>query len=164
MLLVFIFILKFLARTNIFNHIREKHGLNTLRSVRRQERLLKRHEKLKLDINFLLTCKRESLTPNFAQPKLSIKSNARVRKKIGNLILETEINNKHRMKKELLTQIKTNNDELKEMVPFLIHKAVQYRLRTNISKRMTKWKAIHLRKLDNLRKKQRPTVEKDKQI
>ena len=91
MLLVLIFLIKILARSKIFNIVKEKHGLNTLRCVRNYERLLKRHVKLKYDLNFLLKCKQEALIPNFAKPRFSIKTNAKITTKIGRLILETEI-------------------------------------------------------------------------
>ena len=95
-LLVITFIIKILARSNIFKTIRGKHGLNTLRGVRNYERLLKRQTKLRCDLSFLLTCKREKLTPNFAKPKLSIKTNSNATKNIGKIILENEIRNKHK--------------------------------------------------------------------
>jgi hypothetical protein len=100
-LLVFTFILKLLARTNLFTNIREKHGLSTLHAVRNYERLLKREAKIQLDLKFLLTCKKEGLSPTFARPKLSIKETTKLRNKITKIIIETEIANKHQTKKKI---------------------------------------------------------------
>ena len=124
-LLVFIFMIKLLARTNVFNSLREKHGLDTLRGVRKYERLLKRQAKLKLDLTFLLTCKKERLIPNFASPKFSIKTNPKTTRKIGRMIVETEIGNKHRMRNKIKEQIRQSNDFLATKMSFLEHKAVQ---------------------------------------
>ena len=52
-----------------------------------------------------MTCKKEELLPTFAQPKLSIKTNAKLRKKISKIIVETEIGNKHRIKNEIKADI-----------------------------------------------------------
>ena len=101
MLLVIIFLIKTLARTNLFNTIREKHGLNAQRAVRKYERLLKRQAKLQCDLNFLLTCKKEQLVPNFAKPRFSIKTSTRITEKIGKIIVEAEIGYKHKIKKKI---------------------------------------------------------------
>ncbi len=63
-LIVFIFLIKNLPEPTY----------PTLRGVRNYERLLRRQAKLRCDLSFLLTCKKEKLTPNFAKPKLSIKT------------------------------------------------------------------------------------------
>ena len=160
-LLVFIFLIKILARSNIFNTLKEKHGLNTLRAVRNYERLLKRQAKLKCDLRFLLTCKKENLTPNFARPKFSIKTTTKIAKKIGRTILEHEIGNKHQTKNKIKEQILSSSNHLKSALSFLEYKAIQYRLRSNVSKRIKKWKALQSKKLENLRKKE--TRNKDAQ-
>ena len=110
-LLVFTFIIKLLAQTNIFNTIKEKHGLYTLRAVRNYERLLKRQAKARCDIPFLLNCKKECLSPTFARPKLSIKATSKLCSKITKLIVETELENKHRKKKKMKDDLKKANEE-----------------------------------------------------
>ena len=151
-LLVLIFIIKILARSKLFNTIREKHGLDTLRAVRNYERQLKRQAKLKCDLSFLLTCKKEQLTPNFARPRFSIKMNKNASRRIGKIILETEIGNKHKAKNKIKEKTMAINNRLKTMLSYLEHKAIQYRLRRNLDKWMRKWKATQARKLENLRK------------
>ena len=94
-------IIKIFTRTKLLSTIKEKHGQDTLHEVRAYERLCKRHEKANCDLQFLLTCKRERLCPNFARPKLSIKADPKTKGKIGRIVVETEIRNKHNAKKEL---------------------------------------------------------------
>ena len=151
-LLVFIFLIKIIARSKIFKTFKEKHGLNTLHAVRNYERLLKRQAKLKCDLDFLLTCKKENLIPNFAKPRFSIKMNIHISKKISKIILETKLGNKHRTKKKIAEQILCRNENLKTKLSYLEHKAVQYRLRSNLDKWIKKWKTTQARKLKNLRK------------
>ena len=153
-LLILIFLIKILARSKLFNTLREKHGLDTLRAVRNYERQLKRQTKLKYDLRFLSTCKKESLTPNFAKPRFSIKTNKNAAKKIGKIILETEISNKYKAKKKIAQQVIDSNNRLKEKLSYLEHKAVQYRLHSNIKKWIKKWKATQEKKLNNLRKEE----------
>ena len=163
-LLVFIFIIKIFARSKLFSILREKHGLDTLRAVRNYERQLKRQAKLRCDLCFLLSCKKENLTPNFAKPKFSIKTNKNVSRRIGKIILETEIGNKHKAKKKINEQVIASNNRLKSKLSYLEHKAVQYRLRTNMTKWIRKWKATQAKKLTNLRKENNPVVENTKPL
>ena len=77
-LLVIGFIIKIWSRKPIFAYIREKNGTETLRQCRVFEKTVLRYEKLILDLQFLLTCKKESLIPVFARPKLSIQGNSKM--------------------------------------------------------------------------------------
>ena len=154
-LLVIIFIIKILARSKLFNVIREKHGQDTLRAVRYYERQLRRLEKLKDDLRFLLKCKKEHLTPNFAKPRFSIKTDRKTTAKIGRIILETEIGNKHKTKKKIEEKLATVSSRLATELTFLEYKAIQYRLRTNVSKWKRKWNLTQEKKLEALRKEVR---------
>ena len=151
-LLVLIFVIKILARSKLFNIIRERHGQDTLKAVRHYERQLKRHAKLKCDLSFLLTCKREQLIPNFARPKFSVKMDKKTLRKVGKIILEKEIGNKHKEKTKIGEKMATIARNLESMVTFIEYKAIMYRLRTNLDKWTRKWKATQAGKLDNLRK------------
>ena len=59
-----------------------------------KERLNIRYEKARCDLSFLLACKKENLLPTFAQPKISIITNKKLKYDIGKLIIKTEIKNK----------------------------------------------------------------------
>ena len=150
-LLVIIFVIKIFARSNLFNTIKEKHGQETLHDVRAYERLCKRYEKANCDIKFLLTCKKENLCPNFAKSRLSIKTEPKIKKKIGRLIVETEIRNKHNGKRELKTKMKQLFDKIKEKVGFITSQAVKYRIKNAVANEVRKWKTKQGRKLEKLR-------------
>ena len=100
-LLLVIFIIKILAQPGLFKYIKEKYGHNVMQQCRSYERLCTRKQKLVCDLEFLLKCKREGLIPIFARPKLSIDVPHKTQEKISKLILESEINNKHKIKNEL---------------------------------------------------------------
>ena len=56
------------------------------------------------------------------------------------------------MKNKIAKKLLDSNNKLKSELSYLEHKAVQYRLRTNINKWIKKWKATQAKKLDNLRR------------
>ena len=150
-LLVIIFIIKIFARTNLFSTIKEKHGQDTLHDVRAYERLCKRYEKANCDLRFLLTCKREKLNPNFARPKLSIKADFKTKQKIGRIVVETEIRNKHNAKKELRNKMKQLFDKIREKIGFISSQAVKYRIKNSVRNEVRKWKTTQEKKLEKLR-------------
>ena len=73
------------------------------------------------------------------------------------IIVKAEIRNKHRNKRKIKEEIKKTSEDLKSTLSFFEYAALQYKLRKNIRKQETKWKATHQKKLDNLRK----TVRKE---
>ena len=112
-LLVLGFLYKMLSR-RMYTYIREKHGTETLRLCRGFERLNCRLEKTKLDLRYLLTCKRRGLIPNFAKPKVSINGGDRLSKKIATMILKTELKNKHKIKDDLKKKIEEICRQIRE--------------------------------------------------
>jgi len=72
MFLVCLLIIKLLARKDIFILIEEKHGRQMRLSARRYGSLKIKSTKIKADINYILICKRESLSLTFSQVKSSI--------------------------------------------------------------------------------------------
>ena len=95
-LLVINFLIKLYARKNIFNIIKEKYGQAQLNLARCIERNRTKARKIKCDIKYLTTCKKNKLLPTFAKTKLSVKVNYRIKMKIARTIIEAELNNKHR--------------------------------------------------------------------
>ena len=71
-LLLISFVVKFIARNQLFVYIREKYGHDTLKLCRSWKRLCVRKQKCDTDLEFLLACRKEKLVPKFAQPKLCI--------------------------------------------------------------------------------------------
>ena len=155
-LLVLTFIIKLLARTKVFKYIKEKYGRNVLRQYRCYEKLCLRKEKTSCDLNFLLTCKKEKLTPIFARPKISVTIKNKMRKKIGRLIIETEISNKHRNKKETIRRLVESRKALMEGSSYILLQAVTYRIRMKVQDERKKWKTTHNKKLHNLRLENKP--------
>ena len=150
-LLVFIFIIKIYARTNLFNITKEKYGHDTLRLVRRYEKLCVKLGKLNSDLKFLLCCKNEKLTPTFARPKLSIYTTKNIKSKIARVIIQTEIQNKHRLKKQLKIDLRKITSSIKVTVSEIFFQALRYRIRNVICSKENKWSQKHDKKLQNLR-------------
>ena len=150
-LLVFTLLIKILSRRNIFNDIKEKHGNETGRLCRQLEKSTTKLNKLNMDLNYLLTCKKEKLIPTFAKPKLSIGGGVQFRSKIARLIIGTEIKNKHQKKKLLRKQVKDLRQKIKSEVSFLTYNALKYRIGNEIAKKRKKWTETHQKKLSNLR-------------
>jgi len=70
-LLVILFIVKLFTQTNIFKSIEKKHGQFIRKQVKNLELLLTRIMKIKTDIAFMKSCKREELIPTFCNVNLS---------------------------------------------------------------------------------------------
>ena len=104
-LLVFGFLIKIFSRKPVFTYIREKHGIETLRLCRGLEKDIIRYEKVRHDLQFLLTCKKEGLVPVFAKPKLSIEVDNNTRRGIAKIILKTELKYKHHIRNEIKCSI-----------------------------------------------------------
>ena len=73
-LLVFLFITKRYARSNMFKYFKKKHGQDTLIVTCTSEDLKTRLMKIEADIHFIKTYKRENIKPAFAKVKLPIKN------------------------------------------------------------------------------------------
>ena len=104
--MLFIFTIKLYARINIFNVIKKKHGQEMLKITRNLEELITKHRKIRLDIDFIIKCKREGLIPTFASVKLAIRHSAqRLRRNIARKIMESELQHKHIEKRKIKNKI-----------------------------------------------------------
>ena len=159
-LLVLGFLIKIYACKPLFTYIREKHGLQTLRQCRVFEKLIIRYEKSLHDLRFLLACKKEGLVPKFARPKLSIAACAKIRKGIANIIIKTELKNKHRTRNELREQIRTLCHTIRDATSFLMFNALRWKIRMVVSTRRKKWMTVHKKKLEVLRAETTPFPKK----
>ena len=149
-LLVIAFLIKFLARNHIFKYIREKYGHDASKLCRSYEKLSLRKQKVELDLNFLVKCRKENLSPKFADPKLSIRSPEKLKKKISKLIIQTEIKNKHTIKKTILKDLRNTIQQIQNKTSFLTHQALKYKVRLNVAYKKGKWQDVHEKKLQNL--------------
>ena len=99
-LLVLFFVIKLYTHNNIFKPIKKKHGQDILSHVRSFENLKTKYMKAQADIKFIKLCKQEYLIPTFPNIKLPLKhSKNKLKKDISRILMETEIQNKHREKK-----------------------------------------------------------------
>ena len=137
-LLVLTFLIKIFSRKSIFTYIREQHGNEALRLCRGLEKDTIRYEKLCYDIRFLLVCKKEGLIPTFAKPKLSIDGNDKLWKDIAELIIKTELKNKHRLKNELKKELQSRSKMIRENTSFLLFFSIRYKIRTVVDKKRNK--------------------------
>ena len=76
-LVVILFIIKLYARNNTFKYIKEKHGQDVIKIVRSYESLKTKYMKVKADIKFVKSCKKENLIPTFAKVNLAIKNGSK---------------------------------------------------------------------------------------
>ena len=132
-LLVLSFIIKLLSRINIFNNIREKHGNETVRLCRQLEKSITKRAKIKLDLDFLLKCKKENLIPTFAKPKLSIPSDKKLQSKIAKLLIKTELKNKHEINKKLRKKVQEYDGSLKTKLGFFNYFSFKYKISNTVA-------------------------------
>ena len=104
-LLVLNFLIKLYALRNIFEFISEKYGQAATKLARKIEKNRTKLKKIKCDIRFLTTCKRNKLIPTFAKPKIAIKINRSIENKIASTIIETEIRNKQKKQNRLVKEL-----------------------------------------------------------
>ena len=104
---------------NIYKHIKGKYGQRILKDARLLETIRSKLTKVKCDIEFLNTCKRNILCPTFARPKFAIKISINIKKKITMTIISEEIKYKHKKKKLLGKQIKEVKARLDKNLGFI---------------------------------------------
>ena len=89
-LLVILFIIKLYARNNTFKYIKEKHGQDVIKIVRSYESLKTKYMKVKPDMEFVKSCKKENLKPTFAKVNLAIKNGSKKLKlRISRIVMES---------------------------------------------------------------------------
>ena len=94
------------ARNNIFKYIKKKHGHDLIKVVRDFKQKKKKFEKSVAEIAFTKLCKKEQLIPTFAKVNVSIRNGTcKLKRKIAHLVMETELQNKHREKRKLRKDI-----------------------------------------------------------
>ena len=79
-------------------------------------------------------CKQENLIPTFANIKLSLKHNNKLKKRIARIAMETEIQNKHREKKSFKKEVRQKSILLKSTLGIVVFNALLHHL-NNVIKR-----------------------------
>ena len=71
--LVFLFLVRcrFPTQFSIVSILRKRYGEDLVKSVRKLEKLDFKHKKAQLDLEFLQTCKRNNVIPNFLRFRLA---------------------------------------------------------------------------------------------
>ena len=151
-LLVILFLIRLYARIKIFKLTEEKYGRIGIKVAKSIEIYCTKLSKIKCGIDFLLTCKRNNLTPTFPRTKLAVKVSFQLRKKISRQIIDAELNNKHQKKKILLNKIKKRQDELKSRVGYVTYVVFYHKVNKVISKKRTDWMKTHHKKIEGLKR------------
>ena len=149
-LLVIHFLIRLYARRNIFQHITEKYGQNTTKLARSIERKRTKLRRIKSDLTFLTTCKRNKLIPTCAKPKISIKINYSIRWKIASTIIDAEIRNKQKKRNRLTKEVTQETKDLKNQMGCISLYALNKAINSTINGKQKEWKRTHEAKLTKL--------------
>ena len=106
-LLVILFIINLYAQNNVSKHIKKKHWQEIIRIFRSLENLKTKYVKVVTYIKFIRSCKNKNIIPTFAKVNLPLKhGNYKLQLRIARIVLEAELQNKHREKSKLKKEIK----------------------------------------------------------
>ena len=117
---LFIIRLRFPANKSVANIIRERYGNAALKDVRKLEKLDFKKRKVKLDINFLETCRDAKVIPTFLQFRLA---NSALRKSTTydncqTQLLDEEIRTKRKILMDLETKFMKSKKGLHELLSY----------------------------------------------
>ena len=105
------------------------------------------------DIAFIKLCKKEQLIPTFAKVNVSIRNGTyKLERKMARLVMETELQNKHREKRKLRNNIRCINGLLSTSLS-----AIKIQVNIAVKSRIKVIKLRHGKKLHNLKLKQKRT-------
>ncbi len=149
-LLIINFIIRLYAHKNIFQYITEKYGQDTTTLSRSIEKKRTKLKRIKSDLTFLTTCKRNKLIPTFAKPKISIKTNYAVRWKIATTIIDAEIRNKQRKQDKLKKELLQETNAIKRQIGYISLCSLNKSINDTIKGKMKEWKRTHEKKLTKL--------------
>ena len=131
-----LFIVKLYSRINIFKFIKKKHGNDIYTLVRTFENIKTRYEETLLDIKFLKICKVEHLIPTFANIQLGTSGiNIKLKHRIARIILEDELQHKHRQKKRLKNEIRNISIQLNLSLSLLVYSTLLHKISIAVKSR-----------------------------
>ena len=140
---------------NYVQYTRQRFGPITAKNVFWYVKLQIKQEKLRKDIKFLRTCKREQLTPTFVRIKIPA-THQHYKRAIHNFrmqLIQEEIKIKKRKLTENYKVCKNLMSLLKKEITGLTLMRVCGVCREITKKKSVKWDSIHTRKITTLRKK-----------
>ena len=110
------------------------------------------------DIAFIKLCKKEQFIPTFAKVNISIRNGTyKLKRKSARLVMETELQNKHREKGKLRKNIRTINVLLSTSLSVIVYNALLHQINIAVKSRMKVIKLRHGKKLYNRNLKQETT-------
>ena len=119
-------------------------------------------EKLDADITFIKLCKKEQLISTFAKVNVSTRNGTyKLKRKIARLVMETELQNKHREKRKLRKNIRSINVLLSTSLSVIVYNALLHQINIAVKSRIKVIKLRHGKKLHNLKLKQETTTYVD---
>ena len=152
LVLLFILRLRFPQRTPISTIIRQRYGGLVLRKFRDYEKSDLKVKKQQCDLEFLIHCHTQGLTPKFVHFKLYRKElrNTRLYRDFQKQVLKNEIETKRKLLKKNEVLLSNKLEDLKSSVSWLdsVH-LVNFVNQTN-NNNVHNIRAIHRRKLINL--------------
>ena len=138
-----VLVIKLYARKNIFKHIKKKHGPDMIKVVRDFEQKKTKFEKMDADIAFIKLCHKEKLIPQFAKVNVSTRNGTyKLKRKIARLVMETELQNKHREKRKLRKSIRSITVLLSTSLSVIVYNALLHQINIAVKSRI---KVIKLR-------------------
>ena len=151
---VFLFItrLRFPKYKSIAQVIRKRYGYDTVKKLRRFEKLDLKIRKNKADIEFLTACKENGLTPKFLYFKVvgTNLRHSRTYKQCQIQLLNQEIRNKKSILSKQHKDYVTIKKVLKDILTFINYTHICCLFLVSNDKKLLKVKEIHLKKLKSL--------------
>ena len=111
--------------------------------------------KAQADIEFIKHCKSENIIPTFAKVNVSLKhSNHKLKLRIAKIVMEAELQNKHRQKKKLKKEIKQIGVELNSVLGIILYSSLIYQINRAVSSRRVAKSVRHKTKIEKFRGRQ----------
>ena len=103
-------------------------------------------------------CKKEQLVPTFAKVIVSIRNGTyKLKRKISRLVMEMELQNKHREKRKLWKDIRSINVSLSTSLSVIVYNTLLNQINIAVKSRIKVIKLRHGKKLNNWKWKQETT-------
>lgn len=165
---VFIFLLKlrFPKGKSFTDIVTNRYGRDTLAAYRKLEKTHFKLHKVKLDIEFLITCKAYSIIPKF----LSFKTYKRhvmstnMYKSFQFKLLNFELKDKHKIHKSLESEFTNLRDQLRNDLSWIDFKCIFNRLLLSNGSKLKSAKSTHDKKLKDLGIPLGCSVDRDKVV
>ena len=152
--LVFLFIarIRFPASYSLIGVLRKRYGRDLVKEVRTLEKLDFKHKKAILDLDFLISCRKNSVFPKFLQFKVSNKQLRASKAYIScqKRLLNQEINNKQKAVKSIQQKVTEVKNSLNCKMSYIDYVHVCNTFLVSNNKNISKVKETQDKKLCNL--------------